>query len=106
MAAIASNGKMSQTWHYRFEHHKMWYGSLLFVAGAFIVGVAGHDMVILRNIASGTFDINAAKDLYLNISNPAIVGVIGGLGDAALIASIAYMVLVGIAQRQIARNSI
>jgi hypothetical protein len=95
---------VSATWHYKFEKHEVKYGAILFLVGIVIMGLAGHDIQILRGISTGEYDLTSLHDLYFNISGWTAINLIWDLGFAIILGSVVYMVLVGIAQRRIAKD--
>ena len=91
-------------WYYKLENHRVSYGSAIFIAGMIFFGMAGHDIDIVRGIAQGYYDANAAHDIYLDNVNHADLPLVWTLAVISMFVGIAYMVLVSWAHRRIARD--
>ena len=92
--------------YHKFAAHKPLYGSVIATLAIFYMGLAGQDTRIFRNVANGTYDLNAMHELYLNITDRQTLNLVWNLAVFGIFAGIAYAVITHIAHSKIARDSI
>jgi len=92
-------------WYYKLEKAKYWYGALIAMFCYGLMNIGGHDMTILRGIASGEYDISALEDLYLGITNPNTVLMIGMIAVIGIFVGIAFAILIKYAHHRIAKDN-
>lgn len=98
--------KVDSPWYYKLEKHRQLYASLIITGSFVLLGVAGHDVSILRDIAHGDADLNALHYLYLNITDYSTVFIMGIIADIGIVSGIAYAIIIAIAHHKIARDRV